>query len=78
MSAAAVENLLKSALNTAKLESYGRGGGGCINEGEGFLTDHGPVFVKKNRKSEVEKIARVFFILQSIALLYRTGVETEI
>ncbi len=52
-----LEELLRKILNSTKMESYGRAGGGCINEGEGFMTDTGPIFVKKNRKSEVLNVS---------------------
>lgn len=48
-----MESILKKALNTKVLKRTGRGGGGCINEGEAYLTDSGTVFVKRNGKSQV-------------------------
>lgn len=51
------QTLIKEALKTSKLIPFGRGGGGCINEGAGYETDNGPVFIKKNRKDK----ARLMF-----------------
>lgn len=41
--------IIKTALNTKKLAPFGPGGGGCVNEGHGYLTDNGPVYLKRNR-----------------------------
>ncbi|KAK3731956.1 hypothetical protein RRG08_045015 [Elysia crispata] len=46
------EEALKAELNTARLEPFGCRQSGCINDGMGFLTDHGPLFVKFNSNSE--------------------------
>lgn len=47
---------IKEALGTERLESTGRGGGGCINEGEVFKTDKGQIFLKRNSKSKVNNV----------------------
>lgn len=51
-----MENALKTALNTKTLTRTGHSGGGCINQGEAFITDHGTVFVKSNKKSKVTNV----------------------
>jgi len=48
---------IKTALNTTKLLPFGEGGGGCINEGHGYMTDNGPIYLKRNR------LAGVIFLL---------------
>ncbi|XP_076354247.1 ketosamine-3-kinase-like isoform X2 [Tachypleus tridentatus] len=48
-----MEEKIKVAMNTKKLERTGRGGGGCINEGECYMTDNGHVFVKRNTNQEM-------------------------
>ncbi|XP_039292804.1 ketosamine-3-kinase [Nilaparvata lugens] len=52
-----MEELLKSSLNTKTLTRTGQSGGGCINQGEAYITDSRTVFVKRNKKSK----ARVMF-----------------
>ncbi|XP_042220807.1 ketosamine-3-kinase-like isoform X2 [Homarus americanus] len=47
---------IKDALGTTRLEGTGRGGGGCINEGEVFKTDAGKIFLKKNSKSKAREM----------------------
>jgi len=45
---------LAELLGLGNLTSYGRAGGGCINEGSGYVTPEGlKIFVKKNTRSEV-------------------------
>lgn len=51
-----MEALLKETLNTSTLKRTGQGGGGCINQGEAFITDSGTVFVKSNGKSKVSRL----------------------
>ncbi|RXG51171.1 hypothetical protein Avbf_06658 [Armadillidium vulgare] len=46
-----MELIIKEALKTSILKTTGRGGGGCINEGEIYHTDNGKVFIKQNSKS---------------------------
>ena len=50
-----LEDLLKTELGSKKLDSYGSRGGGCINSGQGYITDHGEIFVKMNAKTGVSK-----------------------
>ncbi|CAL1537074.1 unnamed protein product [Lymnaea stagnalis] len=47
-----LEKLLKQELGTANLHSTGQSGGGCINEGSAYDTDHGTIFVKFNSKAQ--------------------------
>lgn len=51
-----MESEIKAALETVKFERFGRGGGGCISSGQGFITDHGKVFVKVNEKSQARRM----------------------
>ena len=51
-----MEALLKETLNTSTLKRTGQGGGGCINQGEAFITDTGTFFVKSNGKTKVSYI----------------------
>lgn len=48
-----MESVLKETLGTATLKRTGQSGGGCINQGEAYITDNGTVFVKSNKKSKV-------------------------
>lgn len=52
---ARMDELLKEVLGTVTLKKTGKGGGGCINEGEAYLIDTGTVFVKYNKKSQVNQ-----------------------
>lgn len=45
-----MEARIKEVLKTTKLRATGRGGSGCINEGEAYETDSGEVFIKRNSK----------------------------
>lgn len=47
---------IKEALGTSVLEGTGRGGGGCISEGEVYRTDTGKVFLKKNSKERAREM----------------------
>lgn len=47
-----LEEVLKKELNTTTCKSLGFASGGCINEGQGYDTDHGKIFVKLNEGSE--------------------------
>lgn len=47
---------VKEALGTSVLEGTGRGGGGCISEGEVYRTDTGKVFLKKNSKERAREM----------------------
>ena len=48
-----MEKLLKAELNTIKLQPVGRGGGGCISNGQAYATDSGEIFVKMNQQDGV-------------------------
>ena len=48
-----LEEILQKELNTTKLKPLGFATGGCINEGQSYLTENGKIFVKVNEKSEV-------------------------
>lgn len=50
----AMEHIIKTELNTTKLDKVGHSGGGCISKGHAYNTDHGVVFIKKNQRSKVE------------------------
>lgn len=52
-----MEEFLKQALKTNIFTKMGKGGGGCINQGEGYNIDSGQIFVKFNEQSG----ARVMF-----------------
>lgn len=52
-----MESVLKETLGTTTLKRTGQSGGGCINQGEAYITDNGTVFVKSNKKSK----ARLMF-----------------
>lgn len=52
---ARMDELLKEVLGTATLKKTGKGGGGCINEGEAYVIDTGTVFVKYNKKPQVNQ-----------------------
>ena len=44
---------VKEKLSLEQLQATGRGGGGCISQGQAFLTENGKVFVKFNSKPGV-------------------------
>lgn len=48
-----LEEILQKELNTTKLKPLGFATGGCINQGQSYLTENGKIFVKVNEKSEV-------------------------
>ncbi|GFS05968.1 fructosamine-3-kinase [Elysia marginata] len=49
---AEAEEVLKAELQTSTLERFGCQQSGCINDGLGYLTDHGPRFVKFNSHAQ--------------------------
>ncbi|GFG35449.1 hypothetical protein Cfor_09107 [Coptotermes formosanus] len=51
-----MDELLKEVLGTVTLKKTGKGGGGCINEGEAYLIDTGTVFVKYNKKPQAREM----------------------
>ncbi|XP_052612711.1 fructosamine-3-kinase isoform X3 [Peromyscus californicus insignis] len=50
-----MEQLLRAELHTKTLRAFGRSGAGCISEGCAYDTDTGPVFVKVNRRTQVNE-----------------------
>ncbi|KAK7474331.1 hypothetical protein BaRGS_00034379 [Batillaria attramentaria] len=66
-----MEELLKRELNTSKLKSLGRTGGGCISEGSSYDTDLGRVFIKINGKEE----ARMMFDGEAASLEALTSMQ---
>uniref|UniRef100_A0A0A9Z4E9 protein-ribulosamine 3-kinase n=1 Tax=Lygus hesperus TaxID=30085 RepID=A0A0A9Z4E9_LYGHE len=69
-----METLLKSALETSTLTRTGQSGGGCINQGEAYITDNGTIFVKSNSKPQ----ARIMFEgeMEGLKALGATGIVT--
>ncbi|KAJ1530476.1 hypothetical protein ONE63_005375 [Megalurothrips usitatus] len=67
-----MEALLKETLNTSTLKRTGQGGGGCINQGEAFITDTGTYFVKSNGKSK----AKVMFDGEMASLIAIAATNT--
>jgi hypothetical protein len=54
-----MEAKIKAALGLSHLTSVrGRGGSGCISQGDAFESDKGMLFVKRNSKQDV----RIFVI----------------
>ncbi|XP_072024143.1 ketosamine-3-kinase-like [Amphiura filiformis] len=51
-----MEAILKSTLGVTHAKSIGRGGGGCISEGQTYETNKGKYFVKVNHKSEAMRM----------------------
>ncbi len=49
----ATKKKIKDFLGTKTLEKTGFQASGCINEGEGYCTDKGLVFIKKNGNEHV-------------------------
>uniref|UniRef100_A0A5S6QMB9 protein-ribulosamine 3-kinase n=1 Tax=Trichuris muris TaxID=70415 RepID=A0A5S6QMB9_TRIMR len=62
------EEQLRSSLETETLTIYGQRGGGCINQGCGYMTDSGPIFVKLNRDAKAHSMFSGEFA--SLAALY--------
>ena len=71
----ALEDLLKTELQTTVLRSQGRSGGGCISEGSTYDTDSGKVFIKVNHNKEVSTFLS-FFVCVFIYLFYFWERET--
>lgn len=67
-----MEARIKEVLKTTKLRATGRGGSGCINEGEAYETDSGEVFIKRNPKPA----ARTMFDGEFAALTAILNTET--
>ena len=51
-----MENYLKEKLGYTFVRRSGKGGGGCISQGEMFHTDQGSIFVKENSKEGAQKM----------------------
>lgn len=68
-----MESVLKAALKTSTLTRTGQSGGGCINQGEAYITDTGTVFVKSNKKSKVGMDTNIYgkFVVL-LSLLFTT------
>uniref|UniRef100_A0A915KH43 protein-ribulosamine 3-kinase n=1 Tax=Romanomermis culicivorax TaxID=13658 RepID=A0A915KH43_ROMCU len=64
-------SFLKESLNTAKFTPFGPKGGGCINEGQGYLTDAGPIYLKRNRIKESKALFDGEY--ESLAKIYATN-----
>ena len=45
-----LEEILQKELKTTKLKHLGFANGGCISEGQSYLTENGRIFVKVNEK----------------------------
>jgi protein-fructosamine 3-kinase/protein-ribulosamine 3-kinase len=63
-------SLIRDALKTTTLKPHGRSGGGSINEGRGYMTDLGPVFIKQNRNDKARQMFDGEFA--SLEALYAT------
>lgn len=61
-----MEEALKTALGTKTLKITGHSGGGCINQGEAYITDTGTVFVKRNKKSKVRFQLFIQFLITQV------------
>ncbi|XP_007664679.1 LOW QUALITY PROTEIN: ketosamine-3-kinase [Ornithorhynchus anatinus] len=51
-----VESVLRRELGSSTVAATGHSGGGCINQGRTYRTDHGRVFVKFNGKAEARRM----------------------
>ena len=51
-----MEKFLKERLGYEDVRRSGKGGGGCISEGELYHTDQGKIFVKENSKPGSHKM----------------------
>ncbi len=50
-------------LGFGNVKRNGRGGGGCISQGEVFSTDKGKIFVKKNTKKGADVMFEVCIMI---------------
>ncbi|XP_073257704.1 ketosamine-3-kinase-like [Porites lutea] len=66
-----LEEILQKELNTTKLKPLRFATGGCINEGQSYLTENGKIFVKVNEKSEATKMFEGEFL--SLETIYPTN-----
>ena len=53
-----MEECLRS-LGYGSIKRTGQGGGGCISQGEVFITDKGKIFVKKNTRKDADVMFKV-------------------
>ena len=53
-----MENYLKDKLGCTFVKRSGKGGGGCISQGEMYHTDQGKIFVKENAREDAETMFR--------------------
>lgn len=77
-----LEEILQKELNTTKLKHLGFATGGCINEGQSYLTENGKIFVKVNEKSEVNSTYQwreisldSLLVKSTIGLVFLSGYE---
>lgn len=54
---------IKEFLGTKTLKKSGYVASGCINNGEGYYTDSGHVFIKRNNSSYVSFFAVVIYLI---------------
>jgi protein-ribulosamine 3-kinase len=56
-----MEELVRTALGCQSVRATGRGGGGCISQGQVFIVDDkDQVFVKENEKAKVHFVESGF------------------
>ena len=60
-----MEALLKKELPTTALKCLGRGGGGCISNGQSYEVDSGRIFVKHNVDKKVG-VASGYYAVQCV------------
>ncbi|ELU01461.1 hypothetical protein CAPTEDRAFT_92436 [Capitella teleta] len=66
-----LEGILKEKLGTSTFEAFGHGGGGCINTGQSYITDHGKIFIKTNEKDGAREMFDGEFT--SLDTIYKTN-----
>ena len=66
-----MEKYLQEKLGYTFVKRSGKGGGGCISQGEMFDTDQGKIFVKENSKDGAKKMFDGEFA--SLAALHKTN-----
>ena len=66
-----MENYLKEKLGYTFVKRSGKGGGGCISQGEMYHTDQGQIFVKENAREDSETMFRGEFA--SLEEINKTG-----
>lgn len=61
-----MEAKIRAELGLSQLTCVrGRGGGGCISQGEAYETDKGMIFVKKNSKKDVCDLLKLQYSVKS-------------